>query len=214
MQLLRMLGYKGLSMRDLEPYLRGEVVGKVVGITFDDGYQNNLVNALPVLANHGFTATCYAVSHLTGGHNTWDQGRVEQKQLMSSQELRTWSNTGMDLGSHTRNHLDLTKVNPKVAQEEIAHSKEELEQVVGTEVRHFCYPYGRYNEFTVALVKQANYQTATTTTRGKAIPKVNDFELPRVMIARATNPIQFLLKVATSYEDNRRIDELSKVGKA
>src|SRR5690606_39848854 len=37
---LRRLGYRGLSMRDLMPYLRGEQQGKVVGITFDDGYRN------------------------------------------------------------------------------------------------------------------------------------------------------------------------------
>ena len=42
MKMLRLMGYTGLSMRDLEPYLQGEKKGKVVGITFDDGYQNNL----------------------------------------------------------------------------------------------------------------------------------------------------------------------------
>ena len=49
MGLLRLLGYRGVSMTGLEPYLRGETTGKVVGITFDDGYRNNLEHALPVL---------------------------------------------------------------------------------------------------------------------------------------------------------------------
>ncbi|NCX06152.1 MAG: polysaccharide deacetylase family protein, partial [Actinobacteria bacterium] len=40
MHLLKLLGYQGLSMTDLLPYLRGERVGKVVGITFDDGFLN------------------------------------------------------------------------------------------------------------------------------------------------------------------------------
>ena len=66
MALLRLLGYRGLSMSDLMPYLTGERVGKVVGITFDDGYLNNLTHALPVLRRHGFTATCYAVSQYLG----------------------------------------------------------------------------------------------------------------------------------------------------
>jgi peptidoglycan/xylan/chitin deacetylase (PgdA/CDA1 family) len=42
---LSLLGYQGLSMTSLMPYLRGEKTGKVVGITFDDGYANNLENA-------------------------------------------------------------------------------------------------------------------------------------------------------------------------
>ena len=58
MWLLNMLGYKGLSMRGLTPYLEGKKTGKVVGITFDDGYQNNLINAAPVLKKYNFSATC------------------------------------------------------------------------------------------------------------------------------------------------------------
>jgi peptidoglycan/xylan/chitin deacetylase (PgdA/CDA1 family) len=72
MGLLRLLGYRGLSMTELEPYLRCELTGKVVGITFDDGYQNNLEHALPVLQRNGFSATCYAVSDPFEGRNAWD----------------------------------------------------------------------------------------------------------------------------------------------
>ena len=72
MAFLNCLGYRGLSMDDLQPYLSGEKVGKVVGITFDDGYVNNLTHALPVLQRYGFTSTCYAVSQLLGKTNAWD----------------------------------------------------------------------------------------------------------------------------------------------
>ncbi|MEY2622719.1 MAG: hypothetical protein RIT26_2539, partial [Pseudomonadota bacterium] len=76
MAMLRALGYQGLSMRDLEPYLEGRKQGRVVGITFDDGYQNNFDHALPILRRHGHTATCYAVSGLIGQSNVWDAGVV------------------------------------------------------------------------------------------------------------------------------------------
>jgi len=86
MYLLRLLGYKGLSMRELEPYLAGKKEGKVAGITFDDGYQNNLRNALPVLKQYGFTATCYAVSSMIGGTNSWDRGLVAEQPLMTESD--------------------------------------------------------------------------------------------------------------------------------
>ena len=56
MRWMRRLGYRGLSMRDVMPYVRGERQGKVFGVTFDDGYRNVHRNAMPVLSELGFTA--------------------------------------------------------------------------------------------------------------------------------------------------------------
>ena len=52
MWVLKLLGYKGLSLKELKPYLDGKKSGKVVGITFDDGYQNILLNAAPILKKY------------------------------------------------------------------------------------------------------------------------------------------------------------------
>ena len=41
MRLLKIFGYRGVSMTELKPYLTGEKSGKVIGLTFDDGYNNN-----------------------------------------------------------------------------------------------------------------------------------------------------------------------------
>jgi peptidoglycan/xylan/chitin deacetylase (PgdA/CDA1 family) len=204
MTLLRLLGYRGLSMRDLEPYLKGDKQGKVVGITFDDGFQNNLQHALPVLKKNGFTATCYGVSRMLGGSNSWDQGLVAQKPLMTLEQWRAWRDAGMDIGSHTRTHADLTQLAPERAREEIALSKQELEQAIGCEVRHFCYPYGRFAAEHQTMTQAAGYATATTTQRGRVHPGDDPYALRRLMVARAVHLGQFALKVATRYEDRRR----------
>ena len=194
MRLLRWMGYQGLSMRDLEPYLEGKKQGKVVGITFDDGYQNNLDNALPILRKHGFTATCYAVSSMIGGTNLWDKGKVAEKPLMTLENWLTWRDAGMDIGSHTRTHADLTQSEPKAALNEIWESKHELQVALKYDVRHFCYPYGRFNESHVAMVGESGYKTATTTHRGRVCVNDNSpMKLNRIMIARATNLFLFCL---------------------
>ena len=82
MAMLKALGLQGLSMQDLEPYLDGRKQGRVVGITFDDGYLNNHDHALPILRRYGHTATCYAVSHLIGRTDLWDEGVVAPQMLM------------------------------------------------------------------------------------------------------------------------------------
>lgn len=203
MLLLKLLGYRGLSMRDLEPYLTGEKQGRVVGITFDDGYQNNLHHALPVLRKHGFTATCYAVSSKIGGTNSWDQGLVAEKPLMTETDWRAWLAGGMDIGSHTRTHADLNQASADQAREEIAGSKRELENILGCEVRHFCYPYGRFGAEHSQMAREAGYVTATTTRRGRMHAGDDPMTLRRVLVAQATHLLHFALKIGTTYEDRR-----------
>lgn len=204
MRMLRLLGYRGLSMHDLEPYLTGEKKGKVVGITFDDGYQNNLHHALPVLKKNGFTATCYGVSDMLGGTNAWDRGLVAEKPLMTLNDWRAWRAAGMDIGSHTRTHAKLTELSADQARDQIERSKSTLEDAIGCPVNHFCYPYGWFNTEHASMVQEAGYSTATTTRRGRVHAGDNRFTLNRIMVARATNPILFAAKIMTRYEDRKQ----------
>lgn len=204
MSALKLMGYRGLSMHDLEPYLKGEKKGKVVGITFDDGYQNNLRNALPVLSKLGFSATCYGLSGMMGGTNSWDQGLVATKPLMTVDEWRLWIRAGMELGSHTRDHAKLTELSRGDAQRQIADSKHELEQLLGCEVRHFCYPYGSFASEHCDMTREAGYVTATTMNRGRNQIGDDFFQLRRIMVACSTHLGLFLTKVLTGYEDRRR----------
>ena len=204
MGVLRMLGYRGLSMTDLAPYLRGEKQGKVVGLTFDDGYQNNLTHALPILRRNGFTATCYGVSRAMGGTNAWDAaaGAIE-KPLMTIQDWKIWRDQGMDIGSHTQHHANLQQCEDTRAWDEIAGSRQDLEMEFGCKVMHFCYPYGWFESRHIDMVRKAGYETATTTQRGRASPGDDMYTLKRIKVARATSLPVFLAKIASSYEDTR-----------
>ncbi len=210
MFLLKILGYRGLSMSELMPYLRGEKSGRVVGITFDDGYLNNLEHAAPVLMRFGFSSTCYVVNGLMGQTNSWDAPLgVPSSQLMNERELGQWLQAGQEIGSHTLTHRNLLQLEERDQQEEIVRSKSELERRLGTQVNQFCYPYGDYDSKCVSFVRAAGYAAATTTHRSRVVcspaqgrvAPMREFELPRVPIVRSTSWLQFLLKIATSYED-------------
>lgn len=205
MALLKWFGYQGLSMTDLQPYLAGERSGKVVGITFDDGYLNNLTNALPVLQRNGFSSTCYAVSQLLGKTNIWDKETgILQTELMSPSELKQWVQGGQEVGAHTCNHVHLAALDSSASRSEIAVCKAELETVIGQPVRHFCYPYGEYAPEHADMVADAGYLTATTTQRSRCAAGEDLRALPRVPIVRSTSMLTFLMKIATAYEDRRR----------
>ncbi len=205
MGFLKVLGYQGLSMTALLPYLRGDRTGKVVGITFDDGYLNNLTHAAPVLEQLGFSSTCYAVSAMLGQTNSWDRHNgVPPSELMSAAHLRQWVATGQELGAHTRHHVRLTDLDATAAQEEIAMCRVELEQASATTIDHFCYPYGQYTPEHVAMVRQAGFMSATTTRRGRCQTGDSLLELPRVPVLRRTSRPLLWWKLSSRYEDQRR----------
>lgn len=205
MRWLSLLGYTGVSMSALEPYLRGEKQGRVVGITFDDGYANNLEHAAPVLACHGFSATCYMVSGQAGGSNVWDHGKgIAAKPLMNRDQLRAWVRAGQEIGGHTRHHVDLRTLHENAARDEIAGCRSELEDMTGAAVRHFCYPYGFHDPVHARIAREAGYATAVTTQRSRVQPGDDAFELPRVPVLLQTTLAALWMKLATGYEDRRR----------
>jgi len=204
MKMLKLLGYQALSLKKLKPYLDGKKQGKVVGITFDDGYQNNLINAVPILLKYNFSATCYIVSENLGLSNTWDLDKgITQRPLMTIDEIKSWLSFGMDIGGHTQTHADLTKISIKAAKREINTSKDDLENTFNTQVTDFCYPFGRFNNLISDLVKESGYLSATTMERGIVKSMTNRFMLPRMPINHRTLPHLFLAKILTNYEDRR-----------
>jgi peptidoglycan/xylan/chitin deacetylase (PgdA/CDA1 family) len=203
---LHLLGYQGLSMSALMPYLRGERVGKVVGISLDDGYLNNLSHAMPVLQRYGFSSTCYVVSQYLGSINEWDsQSGIAPAPLMNAEELRQWVQGGQEVGAHTRHHVHLTQTGLAESREEMALCKAELEAVIDMPVQHFCYPYGEYNSEHAALARSIGFVSATTTVRSRCHSGEDLMQLPRVPVLRATTLPLLWLKVSTAYEDRRRL---------
>jgi peptidoglycan/xylan/chitin deacetylase (PgdA/CDA1 family) len=208
MAVLFLMGYKGLSLTKLEPYLRGHAHGRVVGITFDDGYENNLTHALPILERFGFSSTCYVVSDRLGGSNAWDlENGVPQKKLMSVEQLRQWIGGDQEIGSHTATHCDLASLDANGLVSEVQDSKRKLEslRLQPQGVHHFCYPYGRLNRAAIDSVRDTGYMTATTTERGRvhSFLDADRFTLPRVLVSRTTTWFHLVLKCLTRYEDRR-----------
>lgn len=205
MQWLKRLGYTGLSLAELEPYVLGTKTGRVVGITFDDGYQNIYDNALPILKQLGFSSTNFIVSGEIDGQNTWAQGvGSPSAKLMCKSSILRWVDAGQEIGSHTVSHERLAELEPEHAYVQLQRSKHELEQLLQSEVHSFCYPYGSYNAVVKKQVADLGYKRAVTTERGLAHAHDDIHALPRVTVLRSTHLIHFLRKVLTQYENKKR----------
>jgi len=204
MKLLKILGYKALSISDAWDYIIGKKTGKVVILTLDDGYYDNFKNALPILKKFNFSATLFVVSDLIGSYNKWYYKEANMiKPLMNEDEIKIWLDNGMEIGSHTRTHPILTNLSEKEIENEIFESKDILERKFKVKIRHFCYPYGKYNNLVVEYVKKAGYETGLTLDRGRFRVGDDLFRMKRINIPKDANIIRFYIKVFTDYEDKR-----------
>ncbi len=151
-------------------------------LSFDDGFVNALKHGLAPLAGHGFRAIEYLVADRIGGVNDWEQREGEApEKLMDAVQVREWLAAGHEIGAHTLTHPRLSQISLEQAREEIAASKKKLEDLFSVPVRHFCYPYGDWNNAVRDLVMAAGYETATTTAIGVNTSATPPFELKRFM---------------------------------
>src|SRR4028118_458385 len=63
---------RGVSMKELRRATNTGGARGLVGLTFDDGYEDFLSSALPTLERLGFSATVFFVAGMLGGQNTWE----------------------------------------------------------------------------------------------------------------------------------------------
>lgn len=152
-------GLQGTSVRQLLDARAGGLADRLVGLTFDDGYQDFLSYALPILRGCGFTATVFAVAGRLGGINVWDPGGPI-KPLMSGDQLREVADAGMEIGSHGFSHVRLATVSPEQLDEELVRSRTILRDITGQPVQGFCYPYGVVSQPVVDRVREAGYDYA------------------------------------------------------
>ena len=199
--ILRRLGLRGVSLSEGMSQLQGDRRGsKLVVLTFDDGYADTLTEALPVLREYGCTATCYLVSSAMGTYNSWDCELLEErKPLMTRQQVVQWLAAGMEIGSHSCSHPRLHQLDASAAEQEIVTSRDALRTSFGVPVDHFAYPFGSFNDATIALVRRAGYRSAVSVAPGVATAADDPYRLPRFLVNGEQGWARHLLRIARAY---------------
>ncbi|BBL75323.1 polysaccharide deacetylase family protein [Methylomagnum ishizawai] len=197
MALLSLLGYRVISLEqaraavfDQQPRSRPAVV-----LTFDDGYRNFAEYAYPILREYGHPATLFAVSGLLGQPARWLANGGVDAPLLSGAELRELRAGGIEIGSHSVSHPRLGRLDPAAYRAEIADSKAALEDLLGTAVESFAYPYGDYTPEVRDAVAGAGYRVAVTCSRGAARTAPHPLEIPRKAIAWGDDLLGFFWKL-------------------
>lgn len=157
---------------------------KPIILTFDDGYRSVYTEAFPLLKEYGFRATLYLHT-----------AKINTPGGLTTGMIREMAQYGLEIGSHSLTHPDLTKISPAKLRKEIRHSKKVLEELIGQEVTTFSYPAGRHNTRVREEVRKAGYLGAVTTKYGPATSQENPYSLSRLRINKSDSLQGFINKV-------------------
>ena len=193
---LRQNGYRTTTFRELDTL--GELGERRIILTFDDGYEDNYTTLYPLLAEFGFTAVVFMVTRMAS--NAWDvvQGEPERR-LMTAAQAREMAAGGVEFGGHTRTHVNFDLVSPKVAREEIAGCKADLEDWLGRPAVSFAYPYGAIHPHVKQMVAEAGFRFGVATKSGPALVEADRLQVRRIAISHRTSAAAFMLKVSGGY---------------
>jgi peptidoglycan/xylan/chitin deacetylase (PgdA/CDA1 family) len=189
MTLLGELGYVPVSLDAvLEHYLhRAPLPPKAVLLTFDDGYRDNLENAVPILRRHGFPAVLFVpIGFLDDARPLPHEESLRllgiRNETVDWDELSELEAGGVRIESHGIGHRPLSELEPAEATREIALSKLRLEERLGREVEAFAFVKGSLADYRpehASLVQQAGYKVAFTSVSGANASSSDRFRLRR-----------------------------------
>ncbi len=202
LQWLSAQGWQSFTVTELVARA-GTLPEKSFAITFDDGYADNLFEALPLLKKYRFKATLYLV--VDRFDRDWsvqrkkhhDEGELKREAKLSDQQVQALLDSGcVELGSHSMTHANFLQLEAAAIGWELEESKRVLEARFGVPVTSFAYPFGLYQPRQVHLVRRAGYCSAVTTREG--IDDVNSWhtlELRRVKMSGKDNWLAFLMRM-------------------
>ncbi len=174
-------GLRGVSMAELLAAQRRRCEAGLVGLTFDDGYDDFLRYALPVLQRYGFSATAFVIAGRLGGVNSWD-ALGPRKPLMTASQVRAVMAAGIEVGSHGLRHVKLSQLSDVALNREQRLSRQILQDITGSAVGGFCYPYGHLDARVVGGVREAGYDYACAIWPSELAGR---YALPRVYVGAA-----------------------------
>jgi peptidoglycan/xylan/chitin deacetylase (PgdA/CDA1 family) len=202
MKYIRDSGYRTLSIDEFVLYLSGSltVEEKAVVVTFDDGWLDNYIYALPVIKKYHIKAAIFVVTDrverasegvtaLSLPIPTHGESKELIKRGKEEQVTLTWglmhemAETGLvEFYSHTRSHRKCDRLSKEELIPELEESKKVIEERLRRPCPYLCWPYGKYGSTAAEVAKEAGYKALFTTSHGVMVPGSDPFAIKRIVV--------------------------------
>jgi len=166
---LRVNGFSAVPLDELLSFSAGWE--RRCAITIDDGLLSAYTHIFPALRDAGLRAAVFPIVGMVG-HRGW----------VSWRQLNEMVAEGMEVGSHTMSHADLTRLSRSEALRELAGSKKRLEDALGVAVRYLSLPGGYHRPSLRDLAREAGYEGICCSTVGYNRPPPDRYALRRFCV--------------------------------
>jgi peptidoglycan/xylan/chitin deacetylase (PgdA/CDA1 family) len=186
---LKKKNYFPASLDDIFNYIssKKELPERTVHLTFDDGYRDNYSEAFPILKKFNFKATVFLITSRVGmlGYLNWQQIK----------EMETSGIFSFESHSHTHPRHSTTQPTKEELVNDLLISKKIIKENLKKETKHFCYPYGEYDNLYVSALKEAGFLTGLTLNIGLNSVGQNPYLLKRVEVRNPKNWLRNRLRI-------------------
>ena len=184
--------YKVVSLSELANYEK--IPKNTVAITFDDGYEDNYLEAYPVLKKYNFPATIFLTTAWLEDKSYTNKRGIKMPMLDWNQIKEMHDSGLIDFEPHTETHPRLTKISDKIKESEILNSKHKIEQKLNKISHVFAYPFGDFNQDVIKIAKNF-FKVGLTVESGFISKSDQKLRLKRQSIDSLVNNFRFRLKV-------------------
>ncbi len=200
MEMLAQLGARVVDLVTAIDLLHNPSDRPVVGLTFDDGYQDMADVVDPTLRDHGFTGTVFLPTGIIDGSATMTW-YTRQPPVLDWETIRALDASGaLRMEAHSVTHPNLTRINEAAARTEITESRLRLEAQLGRPVTAFSYPAGLFGDREVDLAIEAGYTLAVTSESGINTLETDVMRLHRTQIDARDRLVDFRAKLGGGHD--------------
>jgi peptidoglycan/xylan/chitin deacetylase (PgdA/CDA1 family) len=191
MRALKSAGWHAVTLDQVESYWRKGTplrAGKPIVLSFDNGYQSQYSQALPVLRGLGWV----------GVENMQLTGLPPSQGGLGSEQIRGLLDAGWELDTQGFSHADLVALDAQQLHYQVVAARGVIQQRYHVPVNWFCYPSGHYDATVINAVKAAGYTGSTTVLPGWAHPADDPYRLHRLRVLGGTTADALLTQIASS----------------
>ena len=185
MQALKDAGWHAVTPDQVEAYWRRGTPlgpGKPIVLSFDNGYESQYTQALPVLRRMGWV----------GEENVQLTGLPPSQGGIGQREIGELIKAGWELDTQGFSHADLVTLDATQLHYQVAVARSVIGHRFHVPVNFFCYPSGHYDATVIAAVREAGYTGSTTVVPGWAHPSDDPYRLPRLRVLGGTGGQELL----------------------